>query len=105
MPCPRAHGRRGRGPSRLPRDRLRRGRSGSSAGWGSSCWPWSRCWPKTWGATRPGGGRGGRPGLGRGGGGTLEPEQVERLGSAFERLEQEMLELKERFALDDDDLA
>jgi hypothetical protein len=37
-------------------------------------------------------------------GGTLEPERVERLGRAFERLELEMAELKKRFELDDDDL-
>ena len=36
--------------------------------------------------------------------GTLEPERVERLGRAFERLEQQMSELKEQFELDDDDL-
>ena len=36
--------------------------------------------------------------------GTLEPERVERLGRAFERLEQQMAELKRRFELRDDDL-
>lgn len=36
--------------------------------------------------------------------GTLEPERVERLGRAFERLEQQMAELKRRFELDDDDV-
>ena len=36
--------------------------------------------------------------------GTLEPERVERLGRAFERLEQQMSELKQQFELGDDDL-
>jgi len=36
--------------------------------------------------------------------GTLTDEQVDRLGRAFERLEQQMELLKEHFALDDDDL-
>jgi hypothetical protein len=36
--------------------------------------------------------------------GTLEPERVERLGRAFERLEQQMSELKKQFELGDDDL-
>ena len=36
--------------------------------------------------------------------GTLEPERVERLGRAFERLEQQMSELKQQFELEDDDL-
>jgi hypothetical protein len=36
--------------------------------------------------------------------GTLEPERVERLGRAFERLEQQMSELKQQFELADDDL-
>ena len=36
--------------------------------------------------------------------GTLDEGQVDRLGRAFERLERQMDELKERFALDDDDL-
>jgi hypothetical protein len=36
--------------------------------------------------------------------GTLEPERVERLGRAFERLEEQMDELKRRLELDDDDL-
>ena len=36
--------------------------------------------------------------------GTLEPERVERLGRAFERLEEQMAELKRRFELRDDDL-
>ncbi len=36
--------------------------------------------------------------------GTLEPERVERLGRAFERLERQMSELKQQFELADDDL-
>ena len=36
--------------------------------------------------------------------GTLEPERVERLGRAFERLQQQMSELKQQFELGDDDL-
>jgi hypothetical protein len=36
--------------------------------------------------------------------GLLEPEQVERLGLALDRLERQMDELKERFEVDDDDL-
>jgi hypothetical protein len=36
--------------------------------------------------------------------GTLSPGQVERLGLAFERLEAQIAELKERLDFDDDDL-
>jgi hypothetical protein len=36
--------------------------------------------------------------------GSLAPEQVERLGLAFERLEAQIAELKERLDFDDDDL-
>jgi hypothetical protein len=36
--------------------------------------------------------------------GMLEPERVERLGRAFERLEEQMAELKRRFGFGDDDL-
>lgn len=36
--------------------------------------------------------------------GTLDPERIDRLGRAFERLEQRMEELKRHFELEDDDL-
>jgi len=36
--------------------------------------------------------------------GTLDPEQVDRLGTAFDRLERQMVELKKHFEFDDDDL-
>jgi hypothetical protein len=36
--------------------------------------------------------------------GTLEPERVERLGQALERLERQMEDLKARFELEDDEL-
>ena len=36
--------------------------------------------------------------------GTLEPERVERLGQALDRLERELAALKDRFEFDDDDL-
>ena len=37
--------------------------------------------------------------------GQLEEERIDRLGRAFERLERQMDELKDRFAFDDDDLS
>jgi hypothetical protein len=37
-------------------------------------------------------------------GGTLSPEEIERLGLAFKRLDERMTELKEIFGLSDDDL-
>src|ERR687886_2086193 len=37
-------------------------------------------------------------------GGTLDEDEVERLGRAFMRLNERMEELKEEFGLDDDDL-
>jgi len=45
-----------------------------------------------------------RQALRRGEAGTLEPERVERLGRAFERLEERMAELKHRFGFGDEDL-
>jgi Gas vesicle protein K/Gas vesicle protein len=36
--------------------------------------------------------------------GMLEPEQVDRLGRAFERLEEQMADLKQKFGFGDDDL-
>jgi hypothetical protein len=37
--------------------------------------------------------------------GSLEEEQIERLGRALERLRSQMEELKRRFDIEDDDLA